>query len=112
MIRFWIVLSVGLFPVLGRRIGGEERRLESRGWQDNRLKEERFKSWLNDGNDAVLAADEEALRRIEQKIDKLEEAEEEVEADIEKRLQYQTVDDEDILHYLGEEGSGRRMYNM
>ena len=120
MIRFWIVLSVCILTVMGRRIG----RVQGRGWREQGgggLEVDSFESWLNHGNDAVVAADKETLRHIEHEIDKLEKAEAEVvgdikrrleyqPADIKKRLEYQPVDDEDLQHYMGEEGSGQRMY--
>ena len=118
MIRFWIVLCVCILTVLGRRIG----RVQGRGWREQGgagREVDSFETWLNHGNDAVVAADKETLRHIEHEIDKLEKAEAEVVGDIKRRLEYEPadmkrrleeVDDEDLQHYLGEEGSGQRMY--
>ena len=111
---FLLILTVCSVPGLGRRIGrGEKWRVSDGGWDDNSLKKNSYKAWLDKGNDAVVAADKEALLHIETEISKLEEAEAGVEADIVKRLQFKNqVDDEDILREwgVGVEGSGRRGY--
>ena len=111
MIRFCLVLILCELAAHGRRIGrGEKWRLEDGGWQEDNT--QAFNTWLEEGNEAVVAADTETLRNIEHQIDKLEEAEADVEADIEKRLRYRAEEEEDVVQYLANDGIGRRIFNM
>ena len=102
MFKFWIILTVCICAVLGRRIG------RGKTWNlDNRA-----------GNkDPVVAAEGKVLQKIKNYIYQLEKKEADVEMDIMNRLNRQNqreklpylagVDDED--QYLVE-GSGRRGY--
>ena len=71
LIRIWILLIVCIFTALGRRIGrGEKWNLDDGGWTAG-LEGNSFTSWIDHGNEAVVAADKETLQQIEQKIDRL-----------------------------------------
>ena len=105
MFRVWIILTVCICAVLGRRIGGGKTRNIHTRLDDNH------------NNDPVVAAEGKVLQKIKSDIYQLEKEEADVEMDIMNRLNRQNqreklpylaeVDDED--QYLVE-GSGRRGY--
>ena len=96
MLRFWIILTVCICAVLGRRIGRD-----------------RDKDY---NNDPVVAAEGKVLQKIKSDIYQLEKEEADVEMDIMNRMNHRNqrekhlhhldwVDDEDLY-----EGSGWRPY--